>query len=228
MIPLLVAVTVNDTMHPDLQARAMELIRYLMAEPRNRKLFDMELAWYGEFIEPGPPGSGKWYRLAEARNRLLDAYLRPEHDYVLWVDADLVDYPADLPALLYEANPDITAPMIFLEGTEDIFYDTLGFVENRSRTSRHPPYFRHLNGQALYDLDGVGCTYLIPADILRDVRYESLPVDYERDGPSVWRTGHTDHWPVMREARRRGLRVACLTTVRAYHADLPKYGEAFH
>ena len=67
---------------------------------------------------------------ATARNALLDAYLKPEHDLVMWIDADLVDYPADIITRLDKVNPGgVTAPMVLIEGMEQ-FYDTYGYRQN--------------------------------------------------------------------------------------------------
>lgn len=47
-----------------------------------------------------PPHPSLYMRHAAVRNYMLDTYLKPEHDAVLWVDSDLIDYPADLPTRL--------------------------------------------------------------------------------------------------------------------------------
>lgn len=47
--------------------------------------------------------------LARSRNRLLSGTLGDE-DWVLWLDADLVDYPPDLLARLLAAGRDIVVP----------------------------------------------------------------------------------------------------------------------
>lgn len=226
MLNLLIAIPMKDTLSPSLKDRMGELVKGLLENPANNHVFDMELALYVDVGAPTPVDAGKWYSQARARNKLIETYLLPEHDLVMWIDADMVEYPADMPARLWSANPDgVTAPMVLVEGTSQ-FYDTLGFIRDGCRVRAYPPYWPE-NGE-LVDLDSVGCTYLIPAEVHRRQRFDSLPVDKLEDHPSVWQTGHTDHWPVMREARRMGMRVACLTSVTAYHADLPKYGERWH
>ena len=40
--------------------------------------------------------------LSTIRNILVHKYLKPTHDFVLWMDADVVNYPADLIVQLYE------------------------------------------------------------------------------------------------------------------------------
>lgn len=228
---LLVAVPVKETLHPTLKARARELAEAVCANERNRALFgEVILGWHEDLLPPAPPpGAGKFWQQARARNDLLAAWLQPEHEYVLWVDADLVDYPADLPAQLYAASPGcIVAPLVLIEGTSH-FYDTLGFIHNGRRTAVSPPYWQPAAAGSLQPLEGVGCIYLMPAWLLRGgAAYASLPVDRYVDHPSLWSTGHTDHWPVMRRAREEGVGIFCYTAAAAYHAHLPSYQEAWH
>jgi len=44
-------------------------------------------------------------KTARLRNRMLDAVNVSAFDYLLWIDADVVEYPATLPSLLISANP---------------------------------------------------------------------------------------------------------------------------
>jgi hypothetical protein len=235
-VNLLIAVAMQEDLHPQLRERCKQLIDAMVNHPDNKALFEMDTAVHVDADPPTPPeDAGKFWQQARVRNEVIDQYLYGYHQYVLWVDADLVDYPADLPARLYEANPEgITAPLVLLEqagvGKEyrpgKQFYDTLGFIENGRRVRHMPPYFDG-DGE-LVELDSVGCIYLAPADLLRHASYESFPVDRELDHPTIWRTGHTDHWPIMVQAAMDDLPIVCLTTVTAVHAYLPKYGEGFH
>lgn len=165
---------------------------------------------------PIPPHPSIYMRHATVRNYMLDTYLKPEHDAVLWIDSDLIDYPSDLPTLLYQAAPGaIVAPLVLLSetsGWKDRFYDIGGFVERGNRARMWQPWFDQ--DGTLIDLDSVGCCYLTPATLYQDgVRYAPPPTDY-----------YVEHWSVMQQARRRGYRVCCLTTARAVHAWLPDYG----
>lgn len=65
-----------------------------------------------------PPGVPRWSLpfqlprrvvLAKARNRLLSAALRDE-EWVLWLDVDVTDYPADVLRRLIAAGKDIVTP----------------------------------------------------------------------------------------------------------------------
>jgi glycosyltransferase involved in cell wall biosynthesis len=149
---------------------------------------------------------------AQARNYLLDQCL-DGHDLVMWIDADLVDYPADIITQLDRANPGgVTAPMVLVEGT-DQFYDTYGYRQNGRQVGHISPYFRPFG--RLIDMDEVGCAYLIPACVYLDRRYETTP-------------GHTEHASIMAAALDNDLKVACFTGMTIYHADLPLYGEQWH
>lgn len=197
-----------------------------------------------------PEHPSLYMKHATVRNYMLDAYLRDDHAAVLWVDSDLVEYDADLPTQLNQAaerlrkicpqcKADITvdlypgardcaecghawmdvgaivAPLALLSETSgypERFYDIGGFIENGNRARMQPPYFDQ-QGEVI-ELDSVGCCYLAPAQLYRDgVRYAPPPTDY-----------YVEHWSVMRQAAKRGYRVACLTTARVVHAWLPDYG----
>ena len=64
-------------------------------------------AWLADRVwtRPNRPGGGR--------------YLRPEHEYVLWLDADVVKYPPDLVLRLYETNPHgVSAPLVVIEDSD--------------------------------------------------------------------------------------------------------------
>lgn len=219
---------------PALRARADELLARL--EGANPGLtFDI---CQDDAALPIPPHPSIYMKHATVRNYMLDRYLRPEHTQVLWIDSDLVEYPADLPSKLYHASLwwdcerrdwryyrddnhpiNITAPLPLLSPTSgwpNRFYDIGGFIEHGSRARMFPPWFDQ-QGDVI-ELDSVGCCYLAPAALYRDgVRYRSPPTDY-----------YVEHWSVMQEAKRRGYRVVALTTVHVLHAWLPDYGMEAH
>jgi hypothetical protein len=61
--------------------------------------------------------------LATIRNIVIHEYLRPEHEYVLWLDADVVKYPRDLILRMYETNPHgVTAPLVVIESSDADWY----------------------------------------------------------------------------------------------------------
>jgi len=158
----------------------------------------------------GRPYSGH----AAARNATLEQYLRPHHTHVLWIDADLTDYPFDLAARLHAIDSDgIVAPFPFIEGTSQ-FYDIQGFIDEQGRRAdcRQP----YIAGGDLIPMLAVGCCYLAPAALYRTgVRYRPV-------------SGHTEHWSVCMAARALGMRVTAARELTVAHADLPKYGEPWH
>src|SRR5262249_43049768 len=67
-----------------------------------------------------------------------------------------------------------------------------------------------------FDLDGVGCLYLVPAEVYRaGARHVEVP-------------GYTDHLAVCTHARRLGMPVRAYADLCAYHAFRPDFGEEFH
>lgn len=151
---------------------------------------------------------------ATIRQSMIDDYLG-NADYVLWVDADVVSYPADLPTqLIRRGGGNVAAPFVLLDGWGKRFYDIAGFVENGIWFNLEPPYCRQPG--PVYSLDGVGCLYLVPGDVYRGGA-KHTPV-----------RGFTDHLAVCRHAIKVGYKVLAFGDLLAYHADLPKYGEGEH
>lgn len=153
--------------------------------------------------------------LCHARNLLLEKYLKPEHRYVLWIDADIVDYPPDLAYLLFEkAEKGIVAPMILIEGTEE-YYDTYTHIDYRGNSAKwYKPYF-DINHN-LIPMSCVGGCYLIPARIHRAAKYTPY------GGPGM------EHLNLMKKAMKMGFPIYVSRQVVVYHAQLPKWGEAYH
>ena len=221
---ILVLQPIRPTNPPALRARADALLeRMVSANPG--MCFDVR---QDDTALEIPPHPSLYMRHATVRNHMLDTYLTPEHTHVLWVDSDLIDYPAELPTLLMEVvgeTQTVCAPLAVLDTTnlahKNRFYDIGGFIEKGNRARMYPPWFEQTGD--VIELDSVGCCYLAPAalylpnyyynPVMPGVRYKPPPTDY-----------YVEHWSVMQEAKRRGYRVCALTTVRAVHAWLPDYG----
>lgn len=117
--------------------------------------------------------------LALSRNRLLSGALGDE-DWVLWLDADLVDYPPDLLARLLAAGRDIVVPHCVLpdgrtfdlnsfrlEGEEDPGHLVDGIFQPPRGAGRF--YLDAFPGEKIVPLDGVGGTaLLVRADLHRE------------------------------------------------------------
>lgn len=69
-----------------------------------------------------------WSRVKRIRNKMVQETDMTKFDYVLWIDADMVEYPSDFPARAISINPEgITAPLALIEKTTT-FYDWCGYV----------------------------------------------------------------------------------------------------
>ncbi|MEI6239838.1 MAG: glycosyltransferase [Planctomycetia bacterium] len=154
----------TDGTHAWLEARLPQLRqRYARAEVFRKD--------YG-FRPSGPrwtPGIQRRRReiLADARNQLLAAALRDE-DHVLWLDADLIDYPATLLSQLIDSGHDIVAPRCELP--DGRVFDLNSFRLVPDRTMAEDP--RWMIDGIFMPPSGVGRRYL-DADLGRD----SVPLD---------------------------------------------------
>jgi hypothetical protein len=99
--------------------------------------------------------------LARARNHLLFRVLDDE-DWVLWLDADVIEYPADIIQRLLDWNRDIVHPNCVLG------YGGASFDRN-AWSDRGRKYLSDMRGQNLVRLESVGGTMLlVRADRHRD------------------------------------------------------------
>lgn len=184
----------------------------------NNPAISLDVAIDGSVV-PASPHPSKYARHAAVRNHMLDTYLKPHHDYVLWIDSDLVEYPADLATKLLQAartvSPDcdvIAAPLALLDKAGNRFYDIGGFIEHGQRFRIVPPYCTQ--DGPIWELDSVGCCYLAPAWLYRDgVRYSPPETDY-----------YVEHWSVMQQAQARGVQIVAVRDLVVKHAWLPMFG----
>ncbi|MDQ6738389.1 MAG: hypothetical protein M3Z30_11915, partial [Gemmatimonadota bacterium] len=139
----------------------------------SRIVYDEE----GEAPLRGVPHVDRQEGMAKLRQEMLERHLGDEQ-WVFWVDADIVEYPADLiDQLIARAEGGIAAPLVLMEGkvSEPIsnpfgfgpgrFYDVAGFVENGRWARFVQPYFDQLG--PVYNLDSVGSCYLVNAELYR-------------------------------------------------------------
>lgn len=206
---ILILQPVRPTNPPALRAQADALLRALVAANPD---LSFDVAQDDSAVDV-PAHPSLYMRHATVRNYMLDRYLTPQHTHVLWIDSDLIAYPAALPQLLLDAAPGaIVAPFALLDKWPNRFYDIGGFIEHGNRARMWPPFFDQ--DADVIELDSVGCCYLAPASLYHaGVRYSPPPTDY-----------YVEHWSVMQEAKARGYRVCALRDVRAVHAWLPDYG----
>ena len=81
----------------------------VIALERNAPRLDRHKRWRPELQRRRRAG------IARARNDLLQETLRPHHDWVLWIDADVTDYPGDIVARLASSGGRIVVPNCVLD-----------------------------------------------------------------------------------------------------------------
>ncbi len=165
---------------------------------------------YGFKMPPQVPRWAPAYQLirranlARARNQLLFRALRDE-DWVLWIDVDVVDYPADLIERLLAFRLDIVHPHCVIEPGGRTF-DLNAWTDNGQKT------MHDLRGTgAPVRLDAVGGTVLfVRADLHRDglifppYRY-GLPSPTARQPHPLWGSGEIETEGFGLMARDMGL-----------------------
>jgi len=163
----------------DTFARLQAALPALNAEYRSATL----AKWDANFQMP--PGIPRWSPpfqlprrvvLAKARNRLLSAALRDE-DWVLWLDVDVTQYPADVLRRLLAAGKDIVTPHCVVEYGGDTFDWNVWRDKGRVRMDALR------GGRDLVRLDAVGGTMLL---VRADLHREGLifpPYLYGRPSP---------------------------------------------
>lgn len=156
--------------------------------------------------------------LARSRNHLLFAALKDE-DWVLWVDVDVVDYPADTLHRLLAEGLDILQPNCVLKKGGPTF-DLNGWAERGEKVLHD---YRGAGGPVRLDSVG-GCMLLVCADIHRDglvfptypygVRSETI-----RDPHPVWGLGEIETEGLAMMARDMGYQCWGLPDFEIYHAS---------
>ena len=166
--------------------------------------------------------------LARARNRLLSGALGDE-DWVLWLDADLVDYPPDLLARLLAAGRDIAVPHCVLPDgrTFDLNSFRLDGTADGTAAGEEDP--RHLADGIFQPPRGAGRRYLgdfagEEAVPLHGVGGTALLVraDLHREGlcfPPYSHRGYIETEGLAAMARDMGVTAWGLPGLRIVHAD---------
>jgi len=234
---VLVLTPVNPVLDPAVLRRARELAERAIGGMRGCRIV------YDNTGEAPPRGSTFPQRLAAMtplRQAMIDRHLRDEK-WIFWVDADLVEYPANLlEELISRAEGGIAAPLVLMEGDlsepaapagfgPGRFYDIAGFIESGRWARFTQPYFDQPG--PVYRLDSVGCCYLVNADLYRwgakhELDYASKAfiaenrvwpddaIEQNQTGPA---NSFTDHYSVCEFARKTGLPVQAFANLIAYH-----------
>jgi hypothetical protein len=198
----------------------------------------------GDAPTAGKPHPHRQPALAKIRQDMVDKYLG-DADWVAWIDADIVDYPANLIAELVErAGNGIAAPLVLMDGERGTgslnadgfgpgrFFDVAGFVENLRWARFDEPWFDQPG--PVYSLDSVGSLYVVNAEIYRrGARHtaDKYSEEFVRRGMK-WERGmvarnqrmpancFTEHFSVCQWAREHGLPVRAFGDLIARHAIL--------
>ena len=153
---VLVALPYSDLMPCTLREKMFQLLKAMeCANPG----FNLHLALYDEPYHNEMDArktkvSGRGV-LAHIRNIVIERFLDPAlHELVLWVDADVVEYPPNLVTLLHLANPGgVTAPTVFIEGSDTEEYHRRcrrGICGGKDQTERHYQFYDRYSFPAFY------------------------------------------------------------------------------
>jgi glycosyltransferase involved in cell wall biosynthesis len=155
----------------------------------------------GDVATADPTRNGYSYaNLAELRNRLLDEFLASDCEYLFSVDTDIIIPPGTISRLM-QHGVDIVSALIPNSPSMDAYN-----------------IMRHIGGgvyqhildwtDGLMEVDATGAVYLIRRDVIEaGVRYGWHP-----QGEDLY---------FCREARRRGFRLWCDTSIRPVHVYGP-------
>lgn len=187
MSRVLICIPTKPTLCPALKLKAHELSARL---PDANPDHDITIMHDYRKIESLPTDYTPWSKVTRARQLLLDTIDCFKFDYLLWIDADVVEYPADMPSRLIKANPKgIAAPMVFIEGQPTRLYDWAGFVQsgrdhieptNRwniiGRNLQHePPHWDKEPEGRIVPMDVVGTVVLVHSDIVIGHQFHDAP-----------------------------------------------------
>jgi GT2 family glycosyltransferase len=234
---VLVLTPLNPTLDPAVLQRARELAERTISGMRGCRIVYDEA---GEAPLRGQPHPHRQLAIAKIRQNMIDRHLRDEK-WVFWVDADLVEYPANLvEELISRAEGGIAAPLVLMEGDlsepaypagfgPGRFYDIAGFIENGRWARFTQPYFDQIG--PVYQLDSVGSCYLINADLYRggakhtvdhatnsfissNLEWSADAIQENQSGPA---NSYTEHYSVCEFARKAGLPVRAFADLIALH-----------
>jgi hypothetical protein len=225
---ILVPLIIKPNTNPFFKQRCLELVSKL---PSNNPEHTFEVVMDETPIKTQLGPNTPWNKVTVARNQILAKVDLTKFDYVMWFDADVIDYPPDLPTKLIKTNPEgVTAPWISIEDTAR-FYDTSAFIflgkehiepNNRNviigrQIPNDPPFFpSSLDvSNPVLEMAGVGTVVLVKSDIYKHAKHENHPA-------------YTDWFSICVACRELGRKVICDRTVTAVHANLPKHGEQWH
>ena len=170
-----------------------------------------------------PIGHSKYSTHCIARNKCIEKFLKPHHDYVFWIDPDVVSwYSNDIVSRLLEIDSEnIIAPYVFIEPHEtnpwkyERFFDIDFFLdENGNKYRDRYPYHDTVKMDNKYECRSVGTCVLVPARVHRRVKFDHL--DPRGDWVSL-----------CQGAKEINVKTYSTDEVILTHAFLPLYGKQF-
>jgi Anp1 len=187
--------------HDDTFAKLQDEVLKSCVDFRRKELFKLD---FGQVIPRGVPRYHFAYQearravLARARNHLLFRALRDEQ-WVLWIDADVIEYPVDIVQRLIALDSDIVHPHCVLEYGGKSF-DRNAWCDNGRL------HMEDLRGSGRVRLDSVGGTMLlVRADRHRD---GLIFPPFFYGGQSRWiRSPHPERGTKLGEIETEGLGV---------------------
>src|SRR4051812_2647850 len=113
MSSILVMIPVKPTLHETLRFRCASLATAL---PRYNPKHEFAIHFDARAIQPEPGDCRPWSKVTRIRNKMLETSQWREFDYILWIDADVIGYPLEMPTTLVESAQDgIAAPLVLIE-----------------------------------------------------------------------------------------------------------------
>lgn len=233
MTRLLILIPCRPDLHADILARSLKLAH---AIPQENPTLDCMIV-HDYRAEPKHSTDVRpWSVVARVRNKLLATLNLSAFDYVMWIDADVVNYQPDLPTKLIEAaGGGIAAPMVFVEGTERFYDPTAFIIAGRSdvwaankqwmhgrNLMPDAPHWPQQPSAEIVAMDCVGTCYVISTSV-----YHFIFDDFH-NGAHFDHPAFTDHFCVCETARNLALPVVVHRGLRIDHANLPKHGEKWH
>lgn len=226
-IKILVLIPTKQNLRPKLLEESIREEEKFLADAQADDKYNITLI--RDFSGPGDSITSrrKFYarakHIAGIRQDMVEKHiLKDKYDYVLWIDADLIEYSYSTFSELVKVSKDlkaITAPKIILQGFKDRFYDIAGFVINDRWCSVKYPYFGEENRDKKHvELESVGCFYLVPGEI------------YYKGGDycTYLNSKFTEHYSICKWGEKFGYKSICCMNLQVTHATLFKYGERFH
>jgi hypothetical protein len=212
MSRILIVSAIHRKLDFRLQCRAMGLAHRMIASTPEH-----EFGLWLDFREAEKREETHCQRVCRVADDALKAVDLSQWDYVLWVDADVVDYSPHLCSRFINLNPTgITAPLPLIEGSERL-YDTLGCIDVNGRHLGHDaPYWETEQQDRLVPMRCVGMLFLCPAYVLQ---FTGVP-DCGEEVPG-W-------WAACDFARHKKLPVFIDRETVALHANLPAHGHEWH